>query len=76
MKVSANLEYIELESDEEDRYDDPIIIESVRLTCNRCNHSVECFGTSEKSIKRCAALLREDCPHGENNFYTVREMAL
>lgn len=75
MRVNTNIEYIDLDGDEDDRYGNPIVIESVRLTCTRCKHAVESFGTSERSIKRCAALLREDCPRAERNFYSAREAA-
>jgi hypothetical protein len=38
--------------------------------CGRCGHTTQSFGTEEKSVKRCLALLREECPEGETgNFY-------
>lgn len=45
----------------------------VRVTCGKCNHETTSFGTSEASVKRCLALLREECPEGESNFYVVEE---
>ena len=48
-------------------------IEGVAVTCGRCEHEEESFGTGEGSIKRCLALLRENCPRDEHNFYVVDE---
>ncbi len=45
----------------------------VEVTCTRCDHVTQSFGTSEKSVKRCLVLLREECPNNENNFYSVDE---
>jgi len=38
-------------------------------TCLRCGHYTESYGTEEGSILRCLALLREECPKRESNFY-------
>jgi hypothetical protein len=46
-------------------------VEGVEVTCDRCGHCEESFGTDEASLRRCAALLRENCPQGESNFYVV-----
>ena len=43
------------------------------LTCSRCGHSVEVYGTEEASAKRGAMMLREECPNSENNFYDVSD---
>lgn len=43
-------------------------VEGVEVTCDRCGHSEESFGAEEHSLKRCAYLLHENCPRGENNF--------
>lgn len=45
----------------------------VRATCSRCDHETESFGTGEKSVKRCLALMREECPRNEENFYVDEE---
>lgn len=37
--------------------------------CTRCDHQTTSFGESEASVRRCLALLREECPNGEENFY-------
>ena len=37
------------------------------------DHSTESYGTGDKSVKRCLALMRDECPMGENNFYVEAE---
>lgn len=44
-------------------------IEGIVVTCDRCDHVVEVFGTGEPSIRRGCAMLREECPEDEENFY-------
>lgn len=66
MRVPCTVDYIELDGD----YGP---IESVSVTCTRCGHSVESYGTSERSIRRCLVMLREQCREGENNFYVCDE---
>lgn len=46
---------------------------AVRVKCPRCDHTTESFGQGENSVRRCLALMREECPMGEDNFYTVEE---
>lgn len=41
------------------------------ITCTRCRHSVEAFGTEENSVKRGAVMLRDECPFDEDNFYSA-----
>ena len=65
MHVDVEVEETELENDS------GIMIPGLALTCSRCRHSVEVFGTSDASAKRGAVMLREECPEGENNFYVV-----
>lgn len=36
-------------------------------------HETQSFGTSEASVRRCLALMREECPNGENNFYIAED---
>ena len=47
------------------------MVPGVVVTCGACDHSEESFGQSGRSISRCLALLRENCPEGEKNFYVV-----
>jgi len=41
----------------------------VRATCGRCGHEVMSYGTSNASRRRCLAVLHEECPNGERNYY-------
>ncbi len=43
--------------------------EGITVTCMRCDHSVEVYGTSDASVRRGCATLREECPNGEENYY-------
>jgi hypothetical protein len=47
-------------------------VDAVQAACRRCGHCVESFGTSDRSIRRCLVLLREECPNGGSNFYVER----
>ena len=48
----------------------------VEVTCTRCGHMERSFGEGAKSIKRCLALLRENCPEDETNYYKVEDRYL
>ena len=63
MKVECEIQHVELENDED--HD----VEGVIVTCSRCDHCEESFGTSDASVRRCLVLLRENCPRDEKNFY-------
>lgn len=41
----------------------------VEATCSKCGHVTESFGVEDGSVKRCLALMREECPNNEKNFY-------
>ncbi len=62
-KVEAEINFVDL----------PSILGStqpgVTATCGRCEHTTESAGTGGASVRRCLALLREECPKGERNFY-------
>jgi hypothetical protein len=62
-RVEVRVEEIELDNDHE------IPVASVRVTCRRCGHALEIYGTSEASVRRGCVMLREECPRGESNFY-------
>jgi hypothetical protein len=62
-KVYCEVEETDLENDS------GRMTPGVVLKCSRCGHTTQSFGTSERSIKRCLALMREECPEGESNFY-------
>lgn len=63
-RVTATTSYVDLDGD----YGS---VAGVEVTCDRCGHSEESFGTEEASLSPCAYLLRENCPKGENNYYEV-----
>lgn len=63
MRINCEIDETELENDE--GYEIPGVV----ATCSKCQHSTESFGTSDASIRRCLALMREECPMCENNFY-------
>lgn len=65
-RVRTTVSYVDLDGD----YG---TVEGVEVTCDRCGHSEESYGTSEGSLQRCAARLREYYPRGEDNFYIVDE---
>lgn len=67
MRVECEIEEVDLENE------NGRVVEGVRATCNRCLHETESFGTSEASRKRCLALMREECPKSEENFYVDSE---
>jgi hypothetical protein len=63
MRVRCSIEETTLEND------DGIEVDSVVATCSECGHQTESFGTSDRSVKRCLVLMREECPEDANNFY-------
>ena len=63
--MRCSVEETDLENDE------GYSIEGVVVTCERCDHETESFGTSIRSIKRCLVLMREECPNDEGNFYVA-----
>lgn len=62
---------VEVDVEEEELDGDYGPVQGLRLTCDRCGHEVEVFGTEEASAKRGAVMLREECPNGEDNYYVV-----
>jgi hypothetical protein len=63
MRIRCSIEETTLEND------NGRDIAGVTATCSRCGHSTESFGTDEPSVLRCLALLNDECPEGEDNFY-------
>lgn len=49
-----------------------LLVDGVTVRCNRCGDSQFSFGTSERSAKRCLALLNEECSKQQDNFYEVK----
>ena len=67
MKVLCDVEEVELENE------DGFPMDGVKVTCRRCDEEEESYGTSDRSVRRCLVLLRENCPMGESNFYTTEK---
>jgi len=63
MRIQCYTEEYDLEND----YGN--FVPGVKVTCNSCHHITETFGTGEGSIKRCLALMREECPNSQKNYY-------
>jgi hypothetical protein len=42
-------------------------------TCDRCEHMTESAGSGPESVRRCLALMREECPQEEGNFYEAED---
>ncbi len=66
MRVPCDISEVELDGDSG-------LVDGVCATCQRCGHETESFGTSDRSIKRCLVLMREECPEGESNFYVAED---
>ena len=69
-RIECEVDYTELENDQ------GRMVDGVVVTCGECGHATESFGTGENSVKRCLALLGEECPEsslGERNFYVTEE---
>ena len=60
---------------EETRHGDPHWrLRSARVThvtCTRCGHTTEAFGDSDASARRACIELRDTCPKGQRNFYSI-----
>lgn len=62
MKVNVEVQEIELDGD----YGP---VDGVCVTCTRCGHQAEVFGTSVQSVRRGCIMLRDECPEDESNYY-------
>ena len=67
MKVRCIIEEALLENDEGHE------VEGVAAVCTRCGHRTESFGTTDRSVRRCLVLMREECPLDERNFYEAKD---
>ena len=43
--------------------------ECVTATCSKFSHVTMSWGVGGSSVMRCLALLKEECPKNEKNFY-------
>ena len=62
---------VSIDISEEDLDGDYGTVPGLVITCTRCRHSVEVFGTEDNSVKRGAVILRDECPLDEDNFYAA-----
>jgi hypothetical protein len=67
-RIAATVE----ESDEIEN-EDGRMVTGLIITCTKCGHSVEVYGTSDASARRGGVMLHETCPKHGNNFYVVEE---
>ena len=67
MKIECEIEEVMLENEDMRK------VPGIRATCSNCGHTTESFGVSDKSVKRCLILMREECPEDEENFYVVED---
>lgn len=66
-EVECDVEYVDdVENEKSGR-----LGKGVRVTCTSCGDVAESFGQGGKSIRRCLALLRENCSEDEENFYVA-----
>lgn len=63
MKIHCDVEETELEGD------DGRMVPGVIATCEKCDHTIESYGTGQPSINRCLVLMNRECPESENNYY-------
>ena len=47
------------------------LVPGLLVTCEKCGYSVKVFGTDERSARRGAVMLHDECPEDEDNFYVV-----
>lgn len=66
MRVSCDVDEIDMDGDHG-------TVPGVCITCRRCDHEAEVYGTSPRSVRRGLVTLREECPMGEENFYDAGE---
>ena len=62
---------VKCESDEVELEGDYGPVAGLCVRCGRCDHEVEVYGTSGRSLRRALIMLREECPFGESNFYVA-----
>ncbi len=62
-KIFCEVEYSTDENDE------GVEVDCVIVTCSKCGHQVQSWGDSDQSIKRSCAVMSEECPESESNFY-------
>lgn len=66
----CDIEYVTLEDDYGRE------VPGVRAECVECGATTESFGQEAPSVRRCLALMRDECecPDGEDAFFTCDEL--
>jgi len=67
-EVNCEVEHLELPNDDDN------LVPSTRVTCTKCGHVTESFGQRGRSLRRCLALMGEECPGDAKNYYTTEEV--
>lgn len=62
-KVECDVERVDIENE------NGKLVPGVLVTCQECEHAEQSYGQGDASIKRCLALLRENCPEDQENYY-------
>lgn len=62
-KVNCQVEYTT------DYNDNRREIDCVIVTCSKCGYQTTSWGHGVDSVKRCMAIMNEECPECENSFY-------
>lgn len=63
MEVAVSIEEVVMTNDA------GLDVDGVVAVCSRCGHETKSYGTSGRSRRRCLAIMREECPENEHNFY-------
>jgi ribosomal protein S27E len=66
-KIECEVDVVWLEDDQGRQ------VKGVRAKCTACGHETVSYGEGHRSIQRCLALMREQCPMGEKNWYAAAE---
>jgi hypothetical protein len=53
--------------------DHGVEVDCTTVECSECGHKTTSYGTGERSVRRCLALMAEQCPEGEDNFYVSED---
>lgn len=48
-------------------------VDCVTCTCTECGHETMSYGSGSASVRRCLALMKEECPEGRSNYYVTEE---
>lgn len=49
--------------------DDGEEVDCTYANCQECDATIMSYGMSNRSVRRCLVVMREECPNGEENYY-------